>query len=144
MSVTVDRAALDRALQDALKALRDTRPVMRAIGRVLESNVEIRFDTKTAPDGSAWKPWAKSTAKQRAKEGRGTLLEYTGRMRASLAVNVQKNEVEIGFGVPYAQFVEVTRPVLLDKGQLGKEDADDVMDAALKSIKKQMRLEGVS
>jgi phage gpG-like protein len=141
MSVTVESKDLAKDLQKALALLRDTRPVMKAIGRVLESNAQMRFDTKTAPDGSAWKPWAASTAKQRAKEGRGTLLEYTGRMRASLAVDVDKNSVEIGFGVPYAQFVEATRPVLLDGGQLGTEDADDVMDAASKAIRKQFRLE---
>jgi len=141
MTITVDSRALTQVLNDSLASLRDTKPVMRAIGRVLESNVQIRFDTKTAPDGSEWKPWAPSTAKARAKEGRGTLLEYTGRMRASLAVNVDKNRVEIGFGVPYAEFVEKVRPVLLDGGQLGAEDADDVMDAAMKAIKKQMRLE---
>jgi phage gpG-like protein len=141
MSVSVYDDGLNAALNGALKALRDTSPVMRAVGRTIESNVHVRFDTKTAPDGSAWKPWATSTAKARAKEGRGTLLEYTGRMRASLAMTSDRKSATVAFGVPYASFVEKVRPVLLDGDHLGAEDEADVIAAAMKALKRQLRLE---
>ena len=145
-------AVVDHGVLGALAAmtdqLRDMSPVMKAIGRKLESNVNVRFDTKTAPDGSAWAPWAESTAAARAEEGRGTLLEYTGRMRDSLTSNADAKSLEVGFGVPYAVYHEVgtsrmpARPVLFDGNTLGQDDLDDVLAVALRSFKRQLAKQG--
>lgn len=141
MKVTVTDTSVMAALGAMHKLLRDTTPVMRAIGRKLESNVNVRFDTKTAPDGQPWKPWAPSTAKARAREGRGTLLEYTGRMRDSLTFNADRTSVEVGFGVAYAKFHEPYRPMLFDNGNLSNDDLNDVMAVALRAFRKQLKLE---
>lgn len=151
MSITVavvDTGALG-LLVELQRQLRDLTPVMKAIGRKLESNVNVRFDTKTAPDGSAWAPWSETTAAARAEEGRGTLLEYTGRMRDSLAYEATATSVEVGFGVPYAVYHEVgtsrmpARPVLFDGDSLGSADLDDVVAVALRQFKKQLKLGNV-
>lgn len=84
------------------RKLGDLRPAMDALGALLESRVHLRFDTKTDPAGAAWTPWAPSTAKQRAKSGRGTLLEQTRRMLDSLTHVADEDWLEVGFGVPYA------------------------------------------
>ncbi len=147
LKVTLEDKGLLVVLARMQATLKDTSPVMKAIGRKLESNINVRFDTKTAPDGSAWAPWAESTAAARAHEGRGTLLEYTGRMRDSLAFIADNSSVEVGFGVPYAKHHEhgtkrmPARPVLFHNGQLAQGDLDDAVSAALSAIKRQFNKE---
>jgi len=141
IKVTVTDRGVMLAVRAMTQILQDATPVMKAIGRTLESNVNVRFDTKTAPDGQPWAPWAPSTAAARAREGRGTLLEYTGRMRDSLTYVADAHSVEVGFGVPYAKYHEPYRPLLLDNGNLSNDDLNDALDAALKAFRKQLRME---
>lgn len=85
------------------------RPIYYMIGRQLEANARARFDTKTDPGGRAWAKWADSTAAARRREGRGTVLEYSRRMRESLTHRIGRSTsegVEVGFGVPYAAIHE--------------------------------------
>lgn len=93
-------------LQSMHAQLRDMTPVNRAIGGVLERNVNLGFDTKTDPGGRAWAAWAQSARAARLREGRGNLLEYTGRMRDSLTHLADARGVEVGFGVNYARYHE--------------------------------------
>jgi phage virion morphogenesis protein len=71
-------------LADVASRLANIRIAIERAAAMLESRVHARFDTKTGPDGGAWHPWSAATQKARAKSGRGTLLEYTGKMRASV------------------------------------------------------------
>jgi phage virion morphogenesis protein len=84
------------------RKLGNLQPVMDDIGAVLESRVNQRFATKTDPTGAAWEPWKPSTARRRAKEGRGSLLEYSRRLLDSLNHASGPDWLEIGFGVSYA------------------------------------------
>lgn len=141
--VKVADRGLSKVLSAALRALGgQAKPVMSAVGAALEQNANLRFDTKTAPDGSAWKAWAPATAAARAREGRGTLLEYTGRLRDSLTYTATNDSVEVGFGVTYAPYVDKLRPLLLDNGKLGTDDAEDAVAAAMAALKKQLNLRG--
>jgi phage virion morphogenesis protein len=108
------------------------RPLMDAIGAKLEQSAHLRFDTKTDPDGQAWRKWSPATAKARAQEGRGTLLEYTGLLRSSLGYTSGADWVEIGYDAPYADEVDGPgRGLLLSQsGDLGAVDAASV-DALL-------------
>ena len=152
MSAAIKVSVVDKGVLGALavmqKQLRDMTPVMKAIGRKLESNTHVRFDTKTAPDGSSWAPWSEETAKAREEEGRGTLLEYTGRMRDSLTYEADKDSVTVGFGVPYAIHHErgtkriPARPMLFDGDSLGQQDLDDVLAVALRAFKRQLNKQG--
>lgn len=140
LQVELDSEVLTASLQKAKQQLSNMRPVMAAIGAAIEQNVQLRFDSKTAPDGTPWKPWAAKTAMARSKEGRGTLLEYTGRMRDSLTYVADNDSVAIGFGVPYASFHEFgtgdipARPMLLDNGQLSADDTADALSAAERAL----------
>lgn len=147
LTVSLENSQLQAVLNSAMATLRDTTPVMRAIGQQLESNINTRFATKTAPSGAAWAPWSKGTARSRADEGRGTLLSYTGRLQDSLTFTATRDSVTVGFGVPYAQYHEYgtarmpARPMLFDNNNLGEEDLADVLDAATKALRRQLRLE---
>lgn len=136
-----------RALLDRLTGyLRDPTVMLRSMGKTMETRVQTRFATKTAPDGSAWKPWARSTAAIRMKSG-GTLLQFTGHMKDSLVVDASRGGLEIGFGATYAPYVESgtkhmpARHVLFDaEGQLAAPDGDALVQAAADLLRKQLGL----
>ena len=129
-------------------------PVFKAIGTNLESNINLRFDTKTDPNGMAWKPWSEYTKKKRKKQGRGVLLEFTGRMRDSLTFLADNEGVEVGFGVDYARYHEQVTPGknILPKramlfgtpGKLSEPDLNAVMAVAMRAFKKNLKIEGAA
>lgn len=132
LDVTDDQVR--RMLQALAQRMDNLRPVLNDIGAGLESNIQRRFDTRTDPTGKPWAPWAPSTAKQRAKSGKGTLMEYTRHLRGSLSYHADADSVEVGFGYPYAIHHEFGAPKnklprrgLLtadpESGTLGHEDA---------------------
>lgn len=148
VSVGIADAGLGTVLQAMAAQLADMTPVYKAIGRKLESNINLRFDTKTDPSGKPWAPWAESTKEARQSEGRGNLLEYTGRMRDSLTYVLTSDSVEVGFGVEYAQYHEQLslsqkglpkRAMLFDGGKLSATDTEDVLAAAMKALEKQLK-----
>jgi phage gpG-like protein len=147
LTVTVHDAGLGLALTRMTALLRNMQPVYRAIGARLESNAHIRQDTHTAPDGTAWAAWAPATARARAASGRGTLLSYTGRMRASLTHFADNQGVEVGFGVAYAVPHETgtrhmpKRALLFDNGHLSNDDSNDALKAAMAAFRKQLPLQ---
>lgn len=143
INVSINDAAVLAGIARLKDALNDLTPLFQAIGDKLVQNTEIRFDTKRDPGGRAWQKWADSTREARRKEGRGTLLEYSGRMRASLDQDPHSDYVEVGFGVPYAKYHEQgkgvpRRQMLLDGNQLGKQDADDIFQVVHKFLQKTM------
>jgi phage gpG-like protein len=125
-----------------INKLEDLSEEFDEIGALIVSRVQTRFDLKQDPDGNPWDPWAPSTARERAREGRGTLLEYTGRLRSSYTHSATRDGVEIGSSVPYAGYMEEgvdsrhipARHMLLsalngsgDVASLGHEDEQDVL-----------------
>ena len=101
--------ALVQQLGLALRRLEQPRDLMQALGNVLRVNIERRFDTKTDPTGARWAPWRPATVEKynradtqrKGKRAgqvvkRGTLLERTGQMRNSLAVNAGDSQVQVG------------------------------------------------
>lgn len=131
----VDSRDVEVALGRILDSLEQPIALFRQIGAKLESNIEARFDTETDPDGKKWKPWSPQYARWRAaqRRGQGRILSLTGRMRDSLSYSAAGNRVEIGFGVPYAEFHELGRGVPPRRmlsgagGRLGAEDERDVL-----------------
>ena len=71
-----------------------------AAGAILESSTRDRFDTKTAPDGSAWAPW--SDAYEDTREDRHSLLVEEGGLRDSIASYSTGGEVHVGSNLVYA------------------------------------------
>jgi phage virion morphogenesis protein len=132
---------LQGRLAAAIQGLERPRALMDTIGARMEANVQARFDSKRAPDGTAWLPIAASTrASYEAKyKGKipGSLLERTRRMRDSLSYQAGDVSVEWGFSVPYAAWHELgtmrmpRRQLLADDpiaGTLGERDREDVLD----------------
>jgi phage gpG-like protein len=134
-------AALQRTLGAAVIGLARPGDLMDRIGAVMERNVQLRFDTKTAPDGTAWLPLAPSTVKsyERKYNGRipGSLLERTRFMRGSLTHNAFDSFVDVGFTDPKALYHETgtrrglpRRQLLSDDpiaGTLGAGDREDIL-----------------
>lgn len=121
----LERAAaqLDRPLE-----------LMQRVGKTLEANIAQRFNSKTDPAGNAWAPLAASTLAR--KKGRGSILEFTGHGKASLAYNAGGDFVEVGFGSDYMGYHETgtqrmpRRQLLSDDfvaGTLGRRDEEDIL-----------------
>lgn len=151
--VSITDVNVGKTLQAMRAQLSSMEPVYKAIGTKLESNINLRFDTKTDPAGKAWAPWSEYTKKKREKQKRGTLLEFTGRMRDSLTFIADNEGVEVGFGLEYAKYHEgltkgkgiiPKRAMLFDNGQLSATDATDVIAAAMGAIQKKLNLVGGS
>lgn len=111
-----------RRLDEVIGALSRPGPMMDAIGARLEANINLRFETKTDPDGRTWDPispltaqfyalggagkagapkpdkarWAAFRSGQLHAELPGGLLERTRLMRQSLAYNADESSVEVG------------------------------------------------
>ena len=136
--------------QALLKVLADLRgrtgnltSAWKLIGAELVSNADRRFETKTDPAGIPWAPWAPRTARLRAKQGRGTLLELTRLMRASLSSTADADGVTFGLGRSYGLFHEtgtrkmVRRGMLLasvDPATLGDTDRRTVLDILMEHL----------
>ncbi|VVE35312.1 phage virion morphogenesis protein [Pandoraea fibrosis] len=120
------------------------------IGAVLESRVNQRFDAKTDPTGAVWVPHKASTrarydrgdTNKRGKlKRRGTLLRRTGLMLDSLSYAADAHSVSVGFGRPYALYIETgtrsmaRRGMLMGdplSGRLSNDDADAVLDLLMR------------
>ena len=133
---------LRQRIAGAVGRLERPRELLERIGGVLEQNINLRFDTKRAPDGTPWLPLAPSTrAAYEAKyDGNipGSLLQRTRHMRDSLTHNATDAFVDVGFGDAIAGYHETgtrrglpRRQLLTDDpiaGTLGAEDRQDVYD----------------
>lgn len=82
----------DEGLDAAIGALKGASRVMRdpdlklAIGRYFSSEAKGRFDSKTAPDGSGWKP---------SRDNEDTLVA-SGALRGSISEEVSGDAIYVG------------------------------------------------
>ena len=133
-------------IDHAVRQLGHPQVLFQMIGAQLETNIQRRFDTKTAPDGTPWLPLADSTKARYAKLYKGnvpgSLLERTRQMRGSLTANATPDSVEVGFSRlttnrehNIAALHELgtrtmpRRQLLTDDpitGTLGREDREDI------------------
>lgn len=60
-TIEVDNAAVLAAFNRLIHAGEDLNPVMRAIGEDIVKRAKQRFETSTAPDGTAWAPNSDTT-----------------------------------------------------------------------------------
>lgn len=134
-------------INDAVRQLGHPQTLFEALGMMLETNIQRRFDTKTAPDGTRWLPLAESTRERYARlyggSVPGSLLERTRLMRNSLSSNATGEWVEVGFSrmAPGGEYnlaalhelgtrTMPRRQLLTDDpvaGTLGAEDRQDIL-----------------
>jgi phage gpG-like protein len=101
LQITLDNAALLRAIDGAIELLASPRQLMEEIGAKLESNANLRFDSKKDPAGVPWPPLSQVTidywyAKKYPKGIPGTLMERTRQLRNSLGYNAADDSVVLG------------------------------------------------
>lgn len=106
ITLDLDDATFRAKLQRLIQRMDNLQPALTDIGATLESRVHQRFDFKRDPAGKDWAAWKPSTAGQRAKTGKGELLELTRNMLGSLNHQVDAETVAVGFGARYAIYHE--------------------------------------
>ena len=106
--IRLDDRELLAAIDRAIALLTRPREMMDAIGAQLEANAQLRFETKTDPNGQPWQPLSPTTIEiyqsdwfiQQNPEFRGgipgSLLQRTNLLRASLTHNTGEDWTEIG------------------------------------------------
>lgn len=107
-TILFDDTELLAAIDRTLALLTAPRDLMDAIGAQLEANAQLRFDTKTDPNGQPWAPLSQATKDiyesdwfialnpEFAGGIPGSLLQRTNLMRASLTHNAGDDFVEVG------------------------------------------------
>lgn len=116
------------------RALGDTRPLLEAVGGVVESQTRRRLgEDKEGPDGEAWPEWSERYAKTRRQGHK--LLENEGDLLDSIHYVVGTDAVEIGSGLVYAAIQhfggeEAGQPALPARPFLGvgTDDAVELLD----------------
>ena len=106
--IRLDDRELLAAIDRAIALLTRPREMMDAIGAQLEANAQLRFETKTDPNGQPWQPLSPTTIEiyqsdwfiQQNPEFRGgipgSLLQRTNLLRASLTHNTGEDWTEVG------------------------------------------------
>jgi phage virion morphogenesis protein len=117
-AIVIDDSEVRAALQRALAATGNLSPVMKAIGERLLRSTEERFETETAPDGTAWKPLQLGSLyggfgkKKFTKAGtlsaafqryldRRQILTLSGELRGSIFSKPGRDQVAVGTGKIY-------------------------------------------
>lgn len=88
---------IERRMANLAERFGDLTPLMQIFGTVLEDDTLDRFDTETAPDGSAW---AKSG---RAKVEGGKTLTDSSQLRSSIHHVAGADQVEVGTNKIYGR-----------------------------------------
>lgn len=87
---------IQRRLGGLVLAFGDLTPLMEGFGSTLESGTLDRFDSESAPDGSAWKP------SLRARTEGGKTLTDSAQLRGSITSQAGSDHVEVGTNKIYA------------------------------------------
>lgn len=109
--VEIDSQPFIQALERLAERAADLTPALRGIGEYLRGSSADRFDTQTAPDGTAWKPLHEDY-KESKSANKDKVLTLNGYLR-KLHWQVAPNEVAIGSNLEYAaihQFGGVIKP----------------------------------
>lgn len=91
--------AFEAALGGLVRGLDNLEPLMERFGVYLESSTIERFDTETAPDGSAW------DQSIRAKEEGGQTLTDSSQLRSSIHAEPANGSVRWGSNKIYARMM---------------------------------------
>lgn len=101
IQLTISNAAEVKAAFESLQArLADLTPVFQDIGESMLNRTRERFNSQTAPDGTAWAPLSPGY-KASKKRNADKILTLFGRLRGTLNYQAGKNEVRIGTPLIY-------------------------------------------
>lgn len=131
-------------LQKAIDSLDDPTELLEQVGEILAlSTIQRIVTTKTAPDGKAWAPWARSTLLDRTKKGNAALglLHDTGALGQSITWRVNGKSVEITSTSPIAPYLQNGTPNMPARPFIGfsKEDLDAAHKATVEYFKRKRK-----
>jgi len=140
---TISIEFIDRAIQAKLKEIADRienpSELMEEIGQIVLLATDMRWEKEEDPNGIRWAEDSAYTRAQKVAQGRiDKILQNTGRGRASIHYQVNKDQVAIGTNVGYMVDFQLgtngqTKRVFLG---VSKEDEAEIMLAANAYIQK--------
>ena len=108
IEIKIDTAKLTAALKRLAAAGRDLTPAMRKAAGIMVDAVEENFEQEGRPK---WKDLAKSTIKQREKEGSwpGKILQRSGGrgLAGSITRHFDATSAVVGSNLPYARIQQL-------------------------------------
>jgi len=108
IEIKIDTAKLTAALKRLAAAGRDLTPAMRKAAGIMVDATEENFDQEGRPK---WKDLAKSTIKQREKEGTwpGKILQRSGGhgLAGSITRHYDATSAVVGSNLPYARIQQL-------------------------------------
>ena len=103
LKVTLDAGAAGQKLQELAGTLKDTRPLMKVIAGILESQTEENFAVEGRPH---WVPLSAATLKSRMKRNNGgsvlKILQDRGILAGSISTDYGSDYAMVGSNVKYA------------------------------------------
>ena len=115
-------SSLRRVMKRMESKTKNPRPFLEDVARheIYAAQKRIR-QRKVTPDGSAWKPWAPSTRKQRIKEGTAArgILYRTGLLARSFKSRVNKKYMAIWNSANYSTYLQYGTPKMPARPYLG-------------------------
>lgn len=103
--IDIENAELEAFLESRIAKMENMRPFYKGVGQHMLNSIEDRFDSETAPDGSAWHAHSPVTIALRLKKHGNaplTILRQRGRLAGSFSTEASNTEVRIGTPVRYA------------------------------------------
>lgn len=101
--ITVDDAAVHAALDALSGRVRNMRPAMSEIARLLRNATEDAFAREASPFGQKWQPLKKSTLAARRGGGAGAkILQDSGQLAASITATSDATSATLTAGKVYA------------------------------------------
>lgn len=100
-----EREELLAFFESKLSKMENLRPFYVNVGEHMLNSVQDRFDTQTAPDGTAWTALAPATVANRLRRHGNaelTILRESGRLAGSFSYAADRSKVQIGTPVVYA------------------------------------------
>lgn len=105
IEVRLEDKVLASALDSLTGRLKNTKPLMVAIGAELQTQIDENFKSGTGADGKKFHEWSDAWREQRRKmkKGSGQILLLQGNLAKSISRKVSNNSVIIGSNVKYAR-----------------------------------------
>lgn len=99
-SLEFDLSGFTDALDRLKSRLNDLTPLMAQIGEALLLSSQMRFETKTGPDGQGWAALAAATVRDRIRRryGGANILQRTGALARSLNYRAGPDRVTVSLG----------------------------------------------
>lgn len=101
ITLEYDSKQVMEALQSAVDLLQNPAPMFRDMGEYMLLALDVRFESKTAPDGTPWQALSPAYLKRKRKN-QDKILVLDGYLKNTLRYQANENEMAVGSNRPYA------------------------------------------